>query len=80
MTQIVYDKAVDTYPSTIKYVSHQCKSHKMCGKAVLFPINIRLNKYVISSFLKILLSKNIIMIDIRLKKCVIKPLMIFFEH
>ena len=30
----MFDKAVDTYPSTIKYVLDQCKTQEMGDKAV----------------------------------------------
>ena len=53
-TQKICDKAVDTYPSTIKYVPDRCKTQGMCDKVVF-------------------------MIDGRLKKYVIKPLMIFYQ-
>ena len=56
------DKAVDTCPSTIEYAPDQFKTQEMYDKAVdkchfLFdslPINTRLKKYVIKSFLMIL--------------------------
>ena len=56
------DKAVDTCPSTIEYVPDQFKTQEMYDKVVdkfhfLFdslPINTRLKKCVIKSFLMIL--------------------------
>ena len=48
------DKAVDTHPLTIKYVSECCKTQDMCYKVVrrcflylnLFLIDVKLNKYI----------------------------------
>ena len=34
MTQEMCDKAVDTYPATIKYVPECHKTQEMCNKAV----------------------------------------------
>ena len=55
------DKAVDTYPSTIKYVPECFMTQEMCDKAVnsffysiLFLIGIKLKKCVIELFLMIL--------------------------
>ena len=55
------DKAVSTYPSTIKFVPECFMTQEMCNKAVnryflyliLFLINIKLKKGVIEWFLKI---------------------------
>ena len=56
------DKAVDTYPSTINFVSECFMTQEMCNKVVnscflyliLFLIGIKLKKCVTELFLKIL--------------------------
>ena len=56
-------KAINTCPSAIQLIPERYKSQEMSDKAVaivllyliLLLVNIRLNKYVIKSFLKILL-------------------------
>ena len=50
----MYDKAVNTHPSTMQFVPECCKTQEMCAKTVnicflyliLFLINIKLKKYV----------------------------------
>ena len=58
----MFDKAVNTYPSTVKFVPECFMTQEMCNKAVnkcflyfiLFLINIKLKKCVTVLFLKIL--------------------------
>ena len=61
--QKMCDKVVDTYPSTIEYVPDRLKTQEIIKPLInvilcliLFPINIRLKKSVVKSFLMILLS------------------------
>ena len=66
-TQKMCDKVVDTWPFVFNSVPDRpdvYKTQKMCDEAVS----------------EDLLCQNIDMIDIRLKKCVMKLLMIFYQH
>ena len=82
------NKTVGMYSSGIQFVPDQYKTQKMCAKAVdacLFVfdsvlIDIRRNKSVIMLFLGILLCWNIASRAIRLNKCVIKLLLIFYQQ
>ena len=55
-TQKMCNKAVDTYSSEIQFVSDQYKIHKMCDKRLIL----------------VLMYMTLILIDVRLKKSVIK--------
>ena len=77
------NEAIDTYPSEIKFALECYKTTKRGNTVVdtfifyliLFVIDIRL-KCVINLFLKNLLCQDILAIDIRPKKCMIKLLML----
>ena len=58
-----YNKAINTYHSTMQFVPECYRIQEMCDKAVntcflyliLFPIDIKLKKYLTELFLKILI-------------------------
>ena len=80
-------KAVNNYPSTIKYVLDRYKTQEMCITAantcsVVFDSvsDARPTKCVIKLLIITLLQQNMFLIDIRLNKCVIKLLIIILLH
>ena len=62
--QEICNKAVDNYPHALEFVPECFMTQEMCDKAVyrcflyfiLFPIGIKLKKYVTELFLKILFN------------------------
>ena len=63
--QQLHDKAVDNYPHALEFVSECYKAQESC---------------VIKLLILIFLQLNMFPINLRLKKCVIKPLMIFYQY
>ena len=82
------DKAVDTYRSTIEYVPDWFRTQEMCSKAVdkcPFAFDSVPDQYKTQEMCDKIVSDdsfklNIVILNIRLKKCLIKPLMIFYQH
>ena len=79
------DKAGDTYPSTKKYVPDQYKTKQMCNRVVdrcHFVLDSVPGQYKTQEMCDKIVPENpfnIVMIDLRLKKWVRKPL-IFYQH